>query len=165
MSLTIETLQKQLDKAGKLFIYNPEEEQDDEKQMAYIYFIGTFDGKPVIYDSYITTLANEYQLLVMEEAEDEFFARYPELVDVDYDELSEDLKDELDMLMDQVHDQKMVEVCESLDYYEDEEETSIGLEVGLNVPEITDEVMTAFIQKFNAGNFEPDETSHRFDLD
>ncbi len=162
----IENLLKECAKAGKSYIYNPQEEQDEEeKQSAYVLFVGKDEGRDVIFDTYISTLSYEYHMNVLDEAEGIFFEKHPELKDTDFFEFEDKYQLEYDQIVDKIYQDDTIRVQEDALIYEEEEEenpTGLGLEVFLNVKEITDEVIAGFIKKFNSDTFSPSEELFSF---
>ncbi len=161
----IEKLRKECAKIGKSFVYNLDEEQDDEeKQFASFFFVGKDQGREVIFDSYISTLSHEYHMNVLDEAEGLFFDKHPELQETEFFELDEKQQLEYDAMVDSVYAADKIRVQEDALIYEEEDEQSvtIGIEVFLNVQEVTEQVIADFVKKFNADTFTPSEELFSF---
>ena len=161
----IEKLRQECAKIGKPFIYNQNEEQDDEeKQFASFFFIGKDNGREVIFDTYMSTLSYEYHMNVLDEAEGVFFEKHPELQETDFFELDEKHQAEYDKIVDGIYAEDKIRVQEDALIYEEEEEdsTTLGMEVFLHKKEITEEVIIKFIKDFNADTFEPSEDLYSF---
>ena len=158
-------LQKDCAKLGKTFIYNQAEEQDDdEKQFAHFIFAGKDQGKEVIFETYLSTLSYEYHMNVLDQAEAEFFEKYPQLADDDVMELEDKYQVEYDQMIEAIYTKDSLTVQEDILIYEDEEENDIHLsiEAFLNVKEITEAVISKFIKEFNADTLELDERPMSF---
>lgn len=162
----IENLLKECAKVGKSFIYNAQEEQDEEeKQCAYILFVGKDEGRDVIYDTYLSTLSCEYHMNVLDEAEAIFFEKHPELKETDFFEFEDKYQLEYDQIVDKIYQEDTIRVQEDALIYEEEDEenpTTLGLEVFLNVKEITEDVIADFIKKFNSDTFVPSDELFSF---
>jgi hypothetical protein len=161
----IEKLLQECAKIGKPFIYNPNEEQDEEeRQFANVLFVGKDNGREVICDAYMSTLSYEYHMTVLDEAEQIFFEKHPELQEVDFFELDEKLQLEQEAIADQIYSEDKIRVQEDLLIFEDEDEESImlSMEVFLNVKEMSDDVIANFIKNFNADTFELSDELYSF---
>lgn len=144
-----------------------EDEQDlsDSGEYVQVQFIGTHDGKEVIYDAALFTLELHYQSMVMEEAEKRVKAIHKDFVPIDERKPgykgSEKMDELLEDFIEEIEEDEDVKVGEFVEVDEDFE-FGIGLEVGLNVPEITDDVIRNFIKDFNAGTLKLDNNLYSF---
>jgi len=169
----IATLQERVDAGGLSYIFDDKEEHTPE--YAHFYFIGIWEGLPVIYDTVMYTLRLHHNSEVYEIAEQKAAIKFPEFKSISYDEdKNGDMKslDDLDekiglymaeVIMDLEADesikvQEHVELDKNIDF-------GIGLDVGLNREEIGDEVINDFIVKFNEDTLELDKTLYSFELE
>jgi hypothetical protein len=112
----------------------------------------------------MSTLSYEYHMTVLDEAEQIFFEKHPELQEVDFFELDEKLQLEQEAIADQIYSEDKIRVQEDLLIFEDEDEESImlSMEVFLNVKEMSDDVIANFIKNFNADTFELSDELYSF---
>jgi folate-dependent phosphoribosylglycinamide formyltransferase PurN len=164
MNITIDKLREQTRKAGRSFIYNPDEDRDDEKQTAYFYFVGKDDNKEVVFNAFIMTLEYDYHLAVMEEAEEKISTLHPNLAGKFYEDYTDDEQDKFDEVMDDIYDQGLVKVQERVDLFESDSSNELEMEISLNVKEITDQVIEKFIKEFNADTLELDDRTYSFEM-
>lgn len=158
----IEQVKKALAKAGKPFVYNPEEELDDENQTASILFITQKNGKEYLVDGFVMTSRFHYHMEVMDEAEAQLLKKYPKLQGKDYVDFSEEQQDELDSLMDELYEQETIHVQEFIEENIEEDEQFIELEVGLNREELTPQILEQLVKDYIAGNVKLDTTALSF---
>jgi hypothetical protein len=159
----IEKLRRQCAQAGTLFIYHPDEEQDEEdQQFANFLFVGKDNGREVVFDAYITTLAYEYHMTVLDEAETKYYEKYPQLRDKDFFDLTDAQQEEYDKVVDGVYASDLVKVQEDLVLYEDDEPHMIGMEIFLNVKKISAKTIEDFVKKFNSDTLELDDRMYSF---
>lgn len=155
----ISFLRKECEIEGKNFIIVEDEEGLGEtNEFAHFQFIGKYDGKEVIYDTLMATLAFHFESTLWEMA----LERLGKQLNVDADDIDvqryeEDIYD----IMDEIEEEEGFQVAESVEIDADFE-YGIGIEVQLNVPEITDEVIEKFIADFNEGKLQLDKTMYSF---
>jgi folate-dependent phosphoribosylglycinamide formyltransferase PurN len=164
MNITIDKLREETRKAGRSFIYNPDEERDDEKQTAHFYFVGKDESKEVVFNAFIMTLEYDYHLAVMEEAEEKMSTLHPSLAGKFYEDFTEAEQDKFDEVMDEVYDQGLVKVQERVDLFESDASGELEMEVSLNVKEINDQVIEKFIKEFNSDTLELDDRTYSFEM-
>jgi hypothetical protein len=144
-----------------------EDDQDLAETGEYVQFqfVGTYKNKEVIYDAALFTLELHYQSLVMEEAEKRVKALHKDFIPIDERQPGYKANEKLDELVEdfieEIEEEEEIKVAELVEIEEDFE-YGIGLEVALNVPEITHEVITAFITDFNTGNLKLDKNLYSF---
>lgn len=163
----IENFKKELD--GKLFLINEDEPNND--QVMHFYFLGKHNGKEAIFDAVAYTLLLAYDSKVYETAELEAQQQFPGFTPGTVDEetgeeiaaigLTEEVEEFIADRMLALEEEDEIRVSESL-VTDDEFGYGIGLEVALNQPSITPEVIARFIQEFNAGTLELDKTLYSF---
>lgn len=167
----VRQLQAVLDAKGKSFQYIDEEEISSE--MAEFLFIGQHHGQAVIYDCLLGTLRLAYESRLDELAEARTLAKFPDYKGFEFDvdengnavqvgEISEEVEDYKAFCMFEIEEAGLADVAESL-VVDPEFEFGLGLEVYLNVPEITEEVIARFIADFNAGTLTLDTTKYSFE--
>jgi hypothetical protein len=142
------------------FVINEEHEERDAEGV-YFYFVGKHEGKEVIFDAFLYTLNMEYDMQLYEAAEERMATKFPEFKKTGYDNMSEDQLEYMDMLLAELEEDDAVRVQEFVDV-NDEVEFGVGLDVCLNVEDISDEIITRFVQDFNSGKLVLDETEYSF---
>lgn len=158
----IEKWKNEMAESNSLFVFSEEEENTED--YAEFFFIGKFKGEEVIYDAAMYTLSLSYENKLDEEAEEKALQKYPGNAPfVDGPKLSEeDFESYKAYLMAELEEEDAIKVCETIEY-DEEFEFGVGLEVCLNVEEITKEVIVDFINRFNSGTFAPDPTMFSFE--
>ncbi len=154
--------------------YRIVESEDNSDEYVNFYFVGVFEGKEVIYDTVIYTLRLHHASELYEIAEHRAAKHFPEFKKIKYEEdengdlaALDDLEEEIGLFMaeviteleeeDEVKVTEHVEIDSNIDF-------GIGLDVALNVPEITDEIITKFVQDYNEENLKLDITAYSFQL-
>jgi hypothetical protein len=163
MNITINKIREECRKTGLNFIYNPQEEPDEELQNASVYFVGKDGAKEVIYNAFIMTLEYDYHLAVMEEAEEKLINKFPKLEGVDYEDYSEEQKDLLDEIIDDIYEEDLVKVQERIDVFEGDG-LELEMEVALHVKQITSAEIDKFVKAFNANTIELDDRLYSFEV-
>lgn len=164
-------LKEELLEEGKPFVHVEDDEMDllDSGECVHIQFVGPYKGDEVIYDAVIYTLRLHHSSLVYEMAVDKVRKSFPNYmppedrkpnykIDQEQEEEIELLLTELIEEMEETESVKVQEHIE-VDY---EFEYGIGLDVCLNVEEITDEVIVQFIRNFNENSLQLDNTLYSF---
>ena len=155
------------------YVLNDDEPQGDE--YVHFYFVGTHEGKEVIFDSAMFTLRLYHSSLLYEKAEEEAEKQFPNYKRINFDELSEteiekiiestDENEEVEVfkmeIIDELEDTEAIKVKEYLEINTDFD-YGIALEVGLNVEELTDEVIATFVENFKSNSLQLDETLYSF---
>lgn len=167
----IEEYKSRMNKYGFMVV----ESEDNGDEYVNFMFIGEYKGREVIYDAVIYTLRLNHRSDLYEIAEQKTVERFPEFNSMTYsvdengdlNELSEK-EEEIGLYMTElileleeegeVKVKEHVEVDTSLDF-------GVGLDIGLNVEEVTNEVLAKFVQDFNSGKLKLDETLYSFELD
>lgn len=151
------------------------ESEDNGDEYVNFMFIGKYKGREVIYDAVIYTLRLNHHSDLYEMAEQKTVERYPEFNSMTYSvdengdlkELSEK-EEEIGLYMTElileleeegeVKVKEHVEVDTSLEF-------GVGLDVGLNIEEVTGKVIAEFVRDFNLGELKLDDTLYSFELD
>lgn len=141
---------------------------EDSEEYFQFQFIGKYENKEVIYDAAIFTLELHYNSLLLEEAEKKVAAIHQDFVPIDEREdgyvpnpKADELIEEFIMEMEEDEDTKVSEFIK----IDTDFEFGIGLEVALNVEEITPELINKFIVDFNNGNLKLDNNRYSFKQD
>lgn len=168
----IARLKQEMLDAGTPYLFTEEPQLPDFK---HFYFVGNHEGKEVIYDTVIYTLRMYYESKLYEIAEEEAMKEYPDYKPVDIevdengepqalgeeDEEVEEYKASIILELqedDEIKVQEQVFADSSFDY-------GVGLEVVLNVEEVTEEVVAKFVADYNGGTLRLDESLYSFELD
>jgi hypothetical protein len=163
----IENFKKELD--GKIFLLNDDEPNNE--QVMHFYFLGNHKGQPAVFDAVAYTLLLAYDSKVYETAEQEAQQQFPTFTPGTVDEetgeeieakgLTEEVEEFIADRMLALEEEDEIRVSESL-VIDDEFGGGVGLEVALNRPDITPEVIEEFILAFNAGKLELDKTLYSY---
>lgn len=142
-------------------IVEDEEGLGDSPEFAHFQFIGKYEGKEVIYDALMATLAFHFDSTIWNMALERLAKELntdPESID------TEKYEEDLFEIMDEIEDEEGFKVAESVEIDPDFE-YGVGIEVQLNVPEITHEVIVEFIENFNNNTLDLDKTLYSFTED
>jgi hypothetical protein len=169
----IKMLKDECKAEGFSFVYCEDEEDDDEMaeagELIHVQFVGKHNGKEVICDALFCTLRLYHSSLVYENAIEEVKQTFPAYLPAEERDkkykLSEAQNDEAELLlteiMETIEEEEEIKVKEEIEVDENFE-YGLGLEVRLNVDEITEDIIENFIKKFNAGNLDLDPTLYSF---
>jgi hypothetical protein len=152
------------------FLINENEENTDE--MVNFYFVGMYEGRKVLYDALIYTLRLHHNSELYELAEHRAAKRFPNYKKIQYEEdengdleALDSLEEEIGLFMAEVmmelEDEGAVKVKEHVEV-DVNLDNRLGLDIGLNVEQITDEIIEAFIKQFNNDELELDDTLYSF---
>jgi hypothetical protein len=163
----IDNFKKEL--GNKPYLLNEDEPNND--QVMHFYFMGTYEGKPAIYDAVAYTLLLAYDSKVYETAEAEAQQQYPSYVpssvddetgeEIEAEGLTPEIEEFIADRMLALEEEDEIQVSESL-ITDEEFGFGIGLEVALNKPAITPEVIEQFIADYTGGKLVLDETLYSF---
>lgn len=165
----IEQLRKECEEEGQNYVLVLDEiELSDSGEYYQFQFIGTHEGKEVIYDAAIFTLELHYNGMLLEEAEKRVAAIHPNFIPIEEREdgyvpnpVADELIEEFIMEMEEDEDMQVSEFINlDLDF-----DFGIGLEVAVNAELITTEDIGRFVEDFNAGNFKLDNNRYSFKQD
>ena len=146
-----------------------EEDEGNNNEHAHVQFVGYLQDREVIYDALIYTLRLHHATLVYDLALERVQKQYPSYVSPDerpanYKE-DPDQDDEVETLLteyiEEIEENEEVKVSEHVEVDKDFE-YGVGLEVGLNKPEITEKIIEEFIDHFNAGRLQLDPAVYSF---
>ncbi len=158
----IEKIRTQCAKIKKPFVFNPEEDKDEELQTASILFITKKNNKEYLVDAFVMTSHFQYHMEIMDEAERLLIKKFPKLAGKDYLDFSEEQQEELDNLMDEIYENESVHVQEFITDELDENEDFIEMEVGLNREELTEAVLEKLVNDYNSKTLKLDDTALSF---
>ena len=164
--IEIAELKKECEQDGQNYVIVEDEDgMNDSGEFAHFQFVGKHEGKEVIYDAVMGTLRLNHSSLVFEEAEIRMKKANPNYVELErrkpnYKE-DEDMELMLEEIIEELEEEEVIKVSEFVEVEKDFE-YGIGLDIALNVEEIDAEVITKFINDFNAGKLELDQTLYSF---
>jgi hypothetical protein len=168
----IALLRQQIKHSGFSFLYNDDEVQSEELEFAHFFFVGKHEGKDVIFDAVMYTLQLAHSSKLYEMAEMRAVEKFPHYKPFEYDEdehgniiepeeIDEEVEEFKAEIMDELEEEESVKVREEV-VLDTDFEYGIGLEVSLNVDEITEEVIDKFVKDFNNGTLNLDPTMYSF---
>jgi hypothetical protein len=157
----IAEIKDEMKRTRKNFVLDIPEGEDRDAESAYFYFVGKHEGKEVIYDAFMYTLRMEYEMALFEAAEAKMLKKYPKFKEKGMENATEDELDYMDLLMAEIEEEGIIKVSEFAKVDTDAE-FGVGLDVCLNVDEITDAVITKFVDDFNNNRLKLDKTLYDF---
>lgn len=152
-----------------------EDSEDNGDEYVNFIFVGEYKGKEVIYDAVIYTLRLSHHSELYEIAEEQTSEKYPEFNSMTYsvdengdlNKLSEK-EEEIGLFMTELilelEDEGEVKVKEHVDL-DTSVDFGISLDVGLNVIEVSDDVIADFIKDYNANTLKLDDTLYAFETE
>lgn len=156
---------------NRSFAYIEDEDfpESEEKEMVHIQFVGQFNNQEVIYDAILSTLQLHYSSQVYEAAEKEVMEQFPQYVPLENrDEnhvANPELDEEVEMIIleviEELEENEEIKVAEFIEIDENFE-FGIGLEAALMVPALEEDIITSFINDFNAGKLSLDPSLYSF---
>lgn len=146
---------------------------DNSDEYVNFNFIGTYEGKEVIFDAVLYTLRIHYHSELFELAEHKAAQRFPNYKSIDYEEDENGnmkaLNDEMEEIglylaevMMELEEEEAVKVQEHL-YLDPNVDFGVGMDVGLNVEQITPEIISRFVKQYNDNSLVLDETLYTFE--
>ncbi len=145
------------------FVYNEEENSNEDE--AFFFFPGQHEGREVVFNAYLYPLESEYMLNLMESAIERVIQKFPHLKAEDFD--MDQQGPHMDMLEEVLDELSNDEDFGVQEFVEIGEETDQGVEINicLNVSEVTKDVISKFVDDFNSGKLELDDTVYSFPID
>ncbi|TXI68089.1 MAG: hypothetical protein E6Q41_04635 [Cyclobacteriaceae bacterium] len=147
-----------------LFYIDDEDEPTDE--CVHFYFLANQQGEEVVCDCVLYTLRLHHESEMHEEAE----ARVAEKLEQylkSKDSESANQEEEIGMMMAEIlvelEEEEAIKVQEHVEL-DSANPAGLGIDVGLNVPVISNEVITKFISEFKAGTVRLDEALYSFQI-
>ncbi|MGR3809642.1 hypothetical protein [Jiulongibacter sp. NS-SX5] len=156
----IDKLKQEIEAEGQNYVL-VEDEMDltDSGEYVQFQFVGKADDNEVIYDAALFTLELHYQSQLLEMAEQKVAKLHKGFLPIGERNPGYKAKPEIDELVqefiEEIEEEDALKVSEFIEIDTDFE-FGIGLEVALNVEEITPKVIEKFIKDFNSGQFKPD---------
>ena len=169
----IKALKDEMFKSGLPYIVVDSEENNDE--YLNFYFIGFYEGKEVIYDAVIYTLRLQHESELYEIAEHEAAKRFSGFKKIKYEEdengdmrVLDGDEEEIGLFMAEIimdlEEEEAVKVKEHVEL-DTNIDFGVGLDAGLNVNNVTSEVVIKFISDFNEDNLLLDDTLYSFQME
>jgi hypothetical protein len=157
---------------GKPFLYDDDDERSEE--YAHFFFIGSHEGREVIYDTVLYTLRMQHESELFEIAEYRAAKKFPDYKKISYEEDEngnleplDDLEEEIGLFMAEVimelEEEEAVKVKEHVTQ-DLNVDFGIALDVGLHVEEISEKTIAQFIEQFNSKALQLDETLYSFQM-
>jgi len=151
------------------------ESEDNGDEYVNFMFIGEYKGVEVIYDAVIYTLRLNHHSELYEMAEERTSERFPEFNSMKYtvdengdlaslSEKEEEIGLYMTELILELEEEGEVKVQEHVDI-DTSIEFGVGLDIGLNVEEVSEQVIADFVKRFNSGNLKLDETFYAFEME
>ena len=168
----IHQYREKMERAGSDFIVV--EPGDNSSEYMNFFFIGMYEGKEVIYDAVIYTLRLHHSSELYEIAEHRAAKHFPEFKKIKYEEdengdleALDDLEEEIGLFMAEVimelEEEDDIKVSEHVEL-DPHIDFGIGLDVALNVEEITNDVIEKFVKEYNEDSLQLDKTAYSFQL-
>lgn len=147
-----------------LFYIDDEDEPTDE--CVHFYFIANRDGQEVICDCVLYTLRLHHEGEMHEEAEARASEKFTEYLKAK-DSESALQQEEIGMMMAEIllelEEEEAVKVQEHIEL-DSENPVGLGVDAGLNVPVISNEIISKFITEFRADTIKLDEALYSFQI-
>jgi hypothetical protein len=164
---TIREFKAKMKAASAHFIF-PDNTENPTSEYAQFYFIGMFEGREVIYDAALYTLRLKYESELHALAEEKLVQHFPHYKGDTDGEQNIAQEEEMGLmmaeLMMEIEEEGQLKVQEEIDI-DDEFDFGIGLEVSLNVDEITPSLIEKFVVDFNNGAVQLDPVLYSFEHD
>jgi len=156
----IERIDQLAAQVGQSFIFQEGVEKSEE--FASIFFIGIYKGKKVVFDAFVYTLEMEFISNIYDAAKDAVIEEYPEYEGEDFDEGAGKHMELMEEYASELARDEDFQVCEYIDF-DEEVIYGVSMDICLNVPEITREVVENFTKAYQTGAYESDKTFYAFD--
>jgi len=168
-----EKVRRAIQGAPENYIIN--ESPDNNEEYVNFFFLGRFEGREAVYDAALYTLRLYHESELYEIAEHRAAQRFPEFSKIKYEEdengdMAElnDSEEEIGLFMTEVmielEEEEAVKVREHVEI-DSNLDHRVGLDAGMNVPEITADVIKKFVAEFNNDEIELDDTLYSFQLE
>ncbi|MCS6834125.1 MAG: hypothetical protein NZ521_11165 [Flammeovirgaceae bacterium] len=149
-------------KKGKKFVIVEDDTGIDEGCI-HFRFVGDYEGRKVVYDTFLSTLELEFYERVYEEAIEITKEENPQYANANFDDLEGEHIEIMEQIAEELAEDEDFAVQEYC-YVEEENEFQVNVDVALNVPVISDEVVEKFIDDFLNNKLELDENYYSFGL-
>lgn len=165
------TLREELNKLEKEYLLIPDDD-DAGHEFARFLFIGMHNGREMIFDTALYTLRLHHESELFEIAEHKAAQHFPEYKKIMYEEDEngnlrslDDVEEEIGLFMAEVimelEEEGSVKVKEHIDV-DLGVESEVGLDVGLHIETVTEQVIEKFIVDYKSGNLRLDPTLYSF---
>lgn len=149
---------KKLKASRQAFIFDDDDQLTDD--YAHFYFLGSHEGKEVLFDTVLYTLRMQHESELFEIAEQQAARHFPHYRKIQYEEDEngnlqplDDQEEEIGLYMAEVmmelEEEGEVKVKEHVDL-DLHHNCGIGLDVGLHIETVTPGIIESFIRDFNA---------------
>ena len=166
----IKKVKEQIERSKHNFITVPSDDNNEEYH--HFRFLGKYEGEDVVYDAVIYTLRLHHASEVYEMAEHKAAQKFPNFKPIKFQEdengdlaTLDDVEEEIGLyiaeMIDELEEDETVKVTEHVDM-DSGCEYGVGLDIGLNIEEVSPEVIEKFIKQFNDDTLELDETLYSF---
>ncbi len=157
--------------SGHRYLLDESDEHNDE--YVHFYFIGSYEGKEVVFDAVMYTLRLHHESELFEIAEHKAAQHFPQYRKITYEEDEngnleplDDLEEEIGLYMAEVivelQEEGEVKVKEHVEL-DPHLDFGIGLDIGLNLEKITPNLIDRFIQDYNQNALVLDDTFYSFE--
>ena len=161
-SQEIEKIKAACAKAKRSYVL--QEEDTFEDGFAQFFFVGTHEGKPVVFDAFLYLLEMEYFENLINDAIAATKETYPKFKNADFEELTGEHIEIMEQVAEELAKDEQYDVCEFIDI-DTETEFGVAIDVCLNVPEVTHEVIEKFVKDFTSNKLKLDPTFYSFSVD
>jgi hypothetical protein len=149
--------------ANDLFYIDDEDEPTEE--CVHFYFLANHNSEQVVCDCVLYTLRLHHESEMHQEAEDRVYEKFSDYLESTVESVTKEA--EIGMMMAEIlvelEEEEAIKVQEHVEI-DTENPVGLGLDVGLNVPVISNEVIAKFISEFRAGAVKLDEALYSFQL-
>ncbi|MBN8575804.1 MAG: hypothetical protein J0L66_02635 [Cytophagales bacterium] len=146
-------------------LYYLDDEDEPTEECVHFYFTASHEGKEVVCDCVLYTLRLHHEAELQEEAENRSSERFDELIKSNPNLTQEQHEEEVGMLMAEIilelEEEEAVKVSEHVEV-DPAHPLGLGIDAGLNVPEITASVIEKFIADFRNNSLKLDDTLYSF---
>ena len=167
---TIEEYRNRINASGAGYVLDTDDENTDE--YVHFYFVGTIDGREVVYDAVIYTLRLQHESEMYEIAEQRAAKHFPTYKPINYEEDEngnlenlDPLEEEIGLFMAEVimelEEEETVKVKEHIEL-DSNSEFGISMDIGLQVEKVTPKIIEKFIKEYNEDSLKLDQTLYSF---
>ncbi len=157
----IKQFRERIQKENYSFILNDEIERSEES--VAFFFVGEYKGNAVVFDACVYTLRLQYEVEVLEQAQEIVQEKFDDFDWENGDENEPKAVDLFEKTVSIIDEEKSVQVAEFIDF-DETIELGVGIDAALNCTEITDAVIEKFIQDFNKGKLVLSDTYASFEV-
>lgn len=157
----IKQFRERIQREGKSFIINDEIDRTEES--VGFFFVGEYKGNAVVFDACLYTLRLQYEVEVLEQAQEIVQEKHP---DFDWEAGEENNPKAIEMFeatVTVIDEEKSVQVTEFIEF-DESIDMGVGIDAALNCAEVTDAIIEKFIQDFSKGKLILDQNYRAFDV-